>query len=445
MQRLFREDYHEELLALMADQQQRIGRTTSGIFYNTQYTRLSGSPETSLFNSLANAYISYIALTKQYSFEEAWNKLGIYGGDDGMTPDLDSEIFRDVAQTYGCKSTTEVVTPRHGRVKFLARVYGPNVWNGSANSCCDVPRTMTKFHLTPSLNGTSPARRFMEKIVALGLSDHNTPIISDLITKFEDLASKSESKVIRGTLSQKFNIEEIRKAGLSYNAQFSNDVQYVNQCEPWMHDYFAECFSEIKLDLRKWEAFRSTAHESVEHAMASVPTIGNMPLATSAFPVLLYNDSGDVLELNIDSTFRASVPPVKGDKQTPTNFTRREHTAAVKHNEKDHVLPGSNDARPHHDRANAKRHSDDDQAQSKPTGGTTPKVRSQSPSPSPVVRTASQSAAKPAGAKDQPRKCPPRANKTDKRSRDIKRAPTKRNGKRRSTAKPNNKNPVKQG
>jgi hypothetical protein len=117
MTRLFAKDYHPELLLLMADQQSRIARTTNGIFYNTYWTRLSGSPETSLFNSLANAYISFNALAKTYPLEEAWNKLGIYGGDDGLTPDLDSQIFRDVAEEFGCKSTTEVV-PLHRTCKI---------------------------------------------------------------------------------------------------------------------------------------------------------------------------------------------------------------------------------------------------------------------------------------------------------------------------------------
>jgi hypothetical protein len=339
MTRLFAKDYHPELLLLMADQQSRIARTTNGIFYNTYWTRLSGSPETSLFNSLANAYISFNALAKTYPLEEAWNKLGIYGGDDGLTPDLDSQIFRDVAEEFGCKSTTEVVTPYTGRVKFLARIYSPNVWSGSPNSCCDVPRTLSKFHFTVNLNGSSPARRFMEKIVALNLSDSNTPIIREFVAKFIQLAKDSKDEVIRNTISQRFDVEAIRRSGLSYNAQFANEAQYVNDGEPWMIDYLAECFGHVRVDFRKWNTFITTKHTNVEHAMETVPTVVELPMPESDYPVLLYNESGDVLELNNNSSYRAAVPPVTGDKRSPTNFTRRGHTAEVKQSDVPVVLP----------------------------------------------------------------------------------------------------------
>jgi len=100
MLRAFALEYHDELLEVMSTQKQQRGRTATGGGYETGDTRLSGSPETAEFNTLDNALMAYVTFRKAgYSPAEAWAKLGIYGGDDGLTPDAPKRLYETVGET----------------------------------------------------------------------------------------------------------------------------------------------------------------------------------------------------------------------------------------------------------------------------------------------------------------------------------------------------------
>lgn len=183
--RMFPVADHDKIIELHNSQFGLRGRARHGTEYFTGYSRLSGSPETALFNSLANAFMVFV--TKRVcgqTADEAWDTMGIYGGDDGLTADLDVATYTKVCDALGMKTTAEEVPKGKPGIKFLARLYSPQVWNGDMDSCADFLRQLSKFHATPHLpSNVSEQEKLIEKARGFFLSDRNTPVIGQLATK----------------------------------------------------------------------------------------------------------------------------------------------------------------------------------------------------------------------------------------------------------------------
>lgn len=107
---------------------------------------------------------------------EAFAALGLYGGDDGLSAGNPSNMEK-AAQMMGQElKSVRVVAPQP--VKFLARIYGPTVWEGAPDSCCDLLRQLSKFHTTVSLPiSITPEMKLVEKCRSFLLTDANTPIM----------------------------------------------------------------------------------------------------------------------------------------------------------------------------------------------------------------------------------------------------------------------------
>jgi hypothetical protein len=185
MVRLFRQECHEEMLKKMKTQQNLRGRTTNGVKYSTLDTRLSGSPETSPFNSLDNAFVAYLAgRLDRNTPTESWKGLGVYLGDDGVTADVTRKSYEKAAAMVGLVLTAETVKRGEIGVTFLSRRYGPDVWFGDSNSCCSISRTVSKFHVTVHMpSSVKPVDKLADKSYALWINDSQTPIIGALVSK----------------------------------------------------------------------------------------------------------------------------------------------------------------------------------------------------------------------------------------------------------------------
>jgi len=176
----------------MKTQYGKTGVTTTGVKYKNEYGRLSGSPETSAFNSLQNAFMAYATFREMgKTHEEAWVALGIYGGDDGVTGNVEKQQCEDVAKRLGHKMEAKLVYAGQGGVNFLARVYSPFVWKGDLNSCTDIRRALAKLHVSTNLT-VSPEIKLFEKGFALFLTDANTPIIGPFVTRVMELKGDYE-------------------------------------------------------------------------------------------------------------------------------------------------------------------------------------------------------------------------------------------------------------
>jgi hypothetical protein len=132
---------------------------------------------TSLFNTLDNALISYIAYRHTCTPEESYNKLGMYGGDDGVNFDINMPHLTRVADRFGLKIKCEMIN-KHQVIPFLGRVY-VDLWT-TPNSIIDVKRQLAKFHLTSTPSVVPEEVILKRRCEALLVTDPHTMLISHL-------------------------------------------------------------------------------------------------------------------------------------------------------------------------------------------------------------------------------------------------------------------------
>jgi len=153
--------------------------TRRGYKYNTGYSRLSGSPMTSIMNTLDNAFVCYVAFRQcLYTPDLAFKSLGIYGGDDGLTYIPDPSVLVDVATSF--HASLKAVKIRRGKpVDFLGRVYvKPDVCTASIY---DLRRFLTKANLVIIRGDVSPQVQVARKAFGYSVTDAKTPIIKEWI------------------------------------------------------------------------------------------------------------------------------------------------------------------------------------------------------------------------------------------------------------------------
>lgn len=244
--------YLETLLELHRSQFNLKAVSSYGVKYETGYARASGSPETAAFNSIANAFMAFLALRMTRvngSFiqaDAAYAHLGIYGGDDGLTADVDPTSYEKAAKSVGQVLQCEPVSRGAFGIKFLSRVYGPDVWFGDPSSCCDLPRQLAKIHVTVRLPpNISPADKLVQKCMAFYLTDKNTPIIGPLVRRVIDVAAVSAGAV-----------PEILMI-VPWFARYATEVQFPNEDSGWMQDYAQQALGGF--DFGRFDQWLSTA------------------------------------------------------------------------------------------------------------------------------------------------------------------------------------------
>lgn len=194
--RYFCVKYHDAIIKLHNSQFNLKGFSRYGMRYLTGTARASGSPETSSMNSLGNAFTNYVAAYLQTKdADAAYKALGLYGGDDGLTANLEPDHLVRAAELVGHKLTISPTPRGQLGVKFLSRVYSPNVCYGSPDSCADLPRQLSKFHVTTNVDpAITNEMKLVAKATGFALSDPNTPILGELSVRVMDLAFPVEAK-----------------------------------------------------------------------------------------------------------------------------------------------------------------------------------------------------------------------------------------------------------
>jgi hypothetical protein len=192
--RYFREVYHEDIIASLDSQHHRSGVSSFGVWFETLWSRLSGSPETSAFNTIVNAFMFYMAYraTKRngryLTDAQAWKMLQtsvVVGGDDGVGGDVSKEAYSKACRMMGHVATGDVLQRGAKGVTFLARIYHPDVWYGNVNSCTDIKRAVLKFHTSANLPASvTPLQKMAEKCQSVMKTDSHTPILGDLASAF---------------------------------------------------------------------------------------------------------------------------------------------------------------------------------------------------------------------------------------------------------------------
>jgi hypothetical protein len=167
---------HDMIRAIHSSMTQAMARTGCGVSYDPDGSRLSGAADTSIMNSLDNAYVAYCAFRQMgYTPEHAYASLGIYGGDDGLTPDVDPDAAERVAKDLGLKLKATTV-PAVKRVTFLGRIYtNPK---GHPGHMADLPRQLPKLHMVASRDPAVIAHAVYNKATGHLVTDSSTPILS---------------------------------------------------------------------------------------------------------------------------------------------------------------------------------------------------------------------------------------------------------------------------
>lgn len=203
--KFFHPCYHTELARLMAAQHSQQGRTRFGHRFTTGASRLSGSPETSAWNTIEMAFMLYLTLrmTKVDGADmgpmEAWSRLCkdcLVLGDDsifGTHSCHDTEaLFLRATTMCLHKATVDACVPGGDiPVTFLSRVYSPWVFYGFTSSMCCIKRAVQKWHtcaiLEPGAQG--PLKKLVEKSLSILCSDADTPVLGALSLRALELAS----------------------------------------------------------------------------------------------------------------------------------------------------------------------------------------------------------------------------------------------------------------
>jgi hypothetical protein len=138
--------YGTEAASLSLEQYHNVCYTKHGIPYNVENTRITGSPDTSIFNTIDNAFVAYVCYRlMDMDHDQALDHLGLYGGDDGLSCYTDEKLpYSSVCASLGL-TYTEDLSATTAETVYLGRTY-PNP-RDSPGSYMSPERFLPKFHL----------------------------------------------------------------------------------------------------------------------------------------------------------------------------------------------------------------------------------------------------------------------------------------------------------
>lgn len=168
---------YSELIVELHDRMLKApARTKNGVKYDIGGSRLSGAADTSVMNSVDNCLIAYIVHRVQgHSHERALELLGLYGGDDGITPDAPASVYETVATKFGLKLKA-FARDSHAPTALLGRIFPyPRT---CPTSLADVPRQAAKLHLTTESVASREVVLY-NKAVGLLVTDAATPVLGE--------------------------------------------------------------------------------------------------------------------------------------------------------------------------------------------------------------------------------------------------------------------------
>jgi hypothetical protein len=259
--------YHAQLFELMNRMIDMRSITTFGYKSTTGQAEASGKASTAVDNSNLNAFMAFLGYRKTvnpwtrtyYTMYEAWDKLGIYGGDDGLSTDFSKEMMLAAAESMGQVLKLEELKRGQRGIMFLARRYGPDVWYGDPTSTCDLPRQLSKFHVTTCLpSNITREQKLCEKAFAFYLTDKNTPVIGPFVRRVKELFPE---------LFPYFKNE----TGL-WLTTMDSAHQYPNEYAGWMEDDADRTIQEF--DRKSFAAWlRGADRRTIFHVMQCAPPI----------------------------------------------------------------------------------------------------------------------------------------------------------------------------
>lgn len=215
---LLHPDYKATFSELYEAHHHQIAVGTYGTVVETENTQLSGDMMTSLANTLRNMFVTFVAFRctrvggAYMDADSAWEetKKGIYGGDDGLTPNVSKPAYEKACAMLGLKAKIKVSQRGEMGVTFLARVYGPDVWTGDTSNCADLPRQLAKLHVCrPRPANVTPQQILTEKMLGYYMTDYNTPIVGEIARRaigYQNMANFTTEETSYLALAEEFDI-----------------------------------------------------------------------------------------------------------------------------------------------------------------------------------------------------------------------------------------------
>lgn len=230
------------LLSLFEKMVNTVGVITGGTRYNTRWSQLSGSPDTSNVNTVRSYAFSYLAFRLYgMTHEQALNNttMCLFAGDDALTffgSWVDRQLmvtsYQKASKILGYPIKIKVVDVGN-TVTFLGRYYKP--WDGNMNSCCDIPRQVSKLHLTVQSSDLNPVKKAVEKAMSFILTDGNTPIIGEwskaVLDKYKQQAPDASADAAR------------------WWSQFASEDQYPNEPQDWYNEVVQVEYPQFQMDV----------------------------------------------------------------------------------------------------------------------------------------------------------------------------------------------------
>lgn len=182
MKNVFHPQYHNMLIKSLKAELDAKAHTVHGVKYSLNGSVGSGSSDTSQINTFVDAFICYSALRCELTSSgiitplAAFELLGLYYSDDGVTPQLSATTLRYVASKFGMVFESEIVETGMP-LKYLGRIY-LDPWT-TQTSIADVPRQLAKLHLTLCPDTVPREVILRRRAEAYKITDPNTPILSE--------------------------------------------------------------------------------------------------------------------------------------------------------------------------------------------------------------------------------------------------------------------------
>lgn len=275
--RMYPPKYHREIKKLHWSVRNAQGFGAHGTQYSTGDGRLSGELGTAAFNTILLSLTMYCCFRQQLGRttvyctpKEAWSRLGIYGGDDGLTADLDPDLYTDTARRMGFTAKVETFTNGEAGVNFLSRFYSEGVWHGDRSSVCDIKRTLSKFH-TRKLGGTSADWEYLvSKSHSYWITDRRTPIVGDFVRAVRRVTDNTDRAYTGGwdrDMHSWFSWFEVEDNW----PQSEDDEPGDDPCE-WMNEYPLEPLREMGFDFEQFYTWIESAVD-LESLMNAPPLI----------------------------------------------------------------------------------------------------------------------------------------------------------------------------
>jgi hypothetical protein len=334
----------QRLLDLAMTLRNVTAKTKEGVQWFTGTSRLSGTPWTSLFNSLFTKLAMYLAYRwTGHSAESAWRALQtrtLAAGDDGsmaamIEPDdlqgkqgTEEQGLEWAYSQLGLKlKLTEVPAGKSGH-DFLNRVFGPYLHLGDGNSMSAPLRALDGL-TSRTKSALSDEEMLYAKYASRNLLDGNSPLFSTLFQSFETSLyreAKHNPDAYEGKLVAWLSGEprEQDLSGTSWFARTSRENQFTNKQEDWMWDIFcaeAEEAGVVTIDMDNLRQHLAAidvkpiteSGDLIREYLLLPPVLlgANFGMRSDG-PVLLINDNDVVLSEGKPLPVHSVATPAKG-------------------------------------------------------------------------------------------------------------------------------------